>query len=122
MTKREPADALRRMRSDKEPGKLGQARDGIRLLGWRKSWQVARSTVARSYWDWRYPPPVLDWEGPGISPGRLLSRDDSSSGFTARFERADLEVLFLAPDLVRVTWHPGIDPVPYGLEKQDWLP
>src|SRR4051794_24183152 len=123
MTKREPAEALRRMRSDKEHGKLGQARDGIRLIGWRKSWQVVRSTVARSYWDWRYPPPTPDWESAGVSPGRLMAReDDTAGGFTTRFERADLEVVFLAPDLVRVTWHPGLDPVPYGIEKQQWPP
>ncbi|HEV3351985.1 MAG TPA: TIM-barrel domain-containing protein [Acidimicrobiales bacterium] len=120
MTNREPARLLRRLRPVKEPGKLRQALDGIRLLGWRKSWQVARSTAAHAFWDWRYPTPAPDWERPGTRPGRLLARDDCPDGFSARFEHAELEVRFLAPDLVRVTWHPGLDPVPYGIDPQEW--
>jgi alpha-glucosidase len=99
---------------------LHQALDGIRLLGWRKSWQVARSTVTHAYWDWRYPAPRPSWDRPGSSPGRLLNRDSCTDGFSARFERADLEVRFLAADMVRVTWHPGLDPVPYALERHEW--
>ena len=29
-------------------------------------------------------------------------------------------MIFLAPDLVRLTWEPGILPVPYALAKTDW--
>jgi alpha-glucosidase len=120
VTQREPAQLLRRLRSAREPGKLHQALDGIRLLGWRKSWQVARSTGAHAYWDWRYPVPRPDWSGPGTPPGRLVARETCPDGFTARFEHADVEVRFLASDLVRVTWHPGLDPVPYAIERNEW--
>jgi alpha-glucosidase len=50
----------------------------------------------------------------------LLNQETRPDGFTASFERADLEVRFLAADLVRVTWHPGLDPVPYALERHEW--
>jgi len=119
--KRDPANFLRRLRPATEPGNLRQALDGIRLLGWRKSWQVARSTATHGYWDWRYAPPEPDWEV-GITPGQLLGRDDRLDGFTARFEAADLEVRFLAADLVRVSWHPGRDPIPYAIEEREWPP
>jgi alpha-glucosidase (family GH31 glycosyl hydrolase) len=36
------------------------------------------------------------------------------------FEKAELEISILAPDLVRVDWFPGIPPVPYAISKQDW--
>lgn len=120
MTKREPAKLLRRLRPAKEPGKLHQALDGIRVLGPRKSWQVALSTATHAYWDWRYPAPRPTWDAPGSTPGCLLARDECPDGFNARFERADLEVRFLAADLLRVTWHPGLDPVPYAIERHDW--
>lgn len=122
MSGREPAKLLRRLRPAKEPGKVRQALDGIRLIGWRKSWQVARSTVAGAYWDWRCGPPAPDWDSPPLQPGRLLRRDDAPDGFTARFEHADLDVRILASDLVRVTWHPGLDPVPYAIDRQTWPP
>src|SRR6266487_2969645 len=73
--KRDPANFLRRLRPATEPGNLRQALDGIRLLGWRKSLQVARSTATHGYWDWRYAPPEPDWERAGTPPGRLLARD-----------------------------------------------
>ena len=119
MSRREPAKLLARLRHGEEPGKLRQAVDGIRLLGWRKAWQVVRSTVTHTYWDWRSAPPPHDWEV-GIIPGDLLARDDRPDGFTARFEGADLEVRFLAADLVRVTWRPGLDPVPCALDEREW--
>ena len=120
MTKREPARLLRRLRRAKEPGKLRQALDSIRLLGWRKSGQVLRSTVEHAYWDRRFAPPAPDWNGPGLRPGRLLAKHDTADGFTAHFEQAELEVSALGPDLVRITWHPGIDPVPYAIERDRW--
>jgi alpha-glucosidase len=120
VTKREPAQLLRRLRPATELGTLRQALDGIRLLGWRKSLQVARSTVAHGYWDWRYPMPSPDWAAPGTGPGRLLTREEGPNGFTVRFDAADLEVRHLASDLVRVTWHPGVDPVPYAIARHEW--
>ncbi len=42
------------------------------------------------------------------------------NGAHFRFEHASLELIFLAPDLVRLTWEPGSLPVPYALAKTDW--
>jgi len=53
-----------------------------------------------------------------VTPGRLLRAEVWNPGpGTARFhfERGQLEVAFLAADVVRVSWGPGTLPVPYAL-------
>ncbi|WP_026098946.1 glycoside hydrolase family 31 protein [Kamptonema formosum] len=54
------------------------------------------------------------------SPGKLLQAEPAVRGAHFYFERAELEVSFLAPDFVRVDWFPGIPPVPYGICRHDW--
>ncbi len=53
-------------------------------------------------------------------PGRLREVKTLESGALFRFEQAQLEAIFLAPDLARITWQPGSLPVAYGLAKTDW--
>lgn len=55
-----------------------------------------------------------------LQPGRLNNYDLIDSGARYYFDQAELEVMFLAPDLVRITWQPGSLPLPYLLEKTDW--
>ncbi len=55
-----------------------------------------------------------------VSPGRLERVEvwNPQPGTTQfHFERARLEVAFLAGDVVRVTWGPGPDPVPYAITE-----
>lgn len=52
--------------------------------------------------------------------GRLLGVEQTENGAHISFERAELEVRFLLPDLVRLTWQPGVLPVPYGLAREQW--
>jgi alpha-glucosidase len=60
--------------------------------------------------------------GPPQAPGRLQSSHPVQSGAIFCFERRSLEVVFLAEDLVRLSWEPGKEPVPYGLAQMDWPP
>lgn len=55
-------------------------------------------------------------------PGKLLQAKAIDRGAYFHFEQAELEIHFLAPDLVRVTWLPGVLPVPYGIARQEWNP
>jgi alpha-glucosidase len=55
-----------------------------------------------------------------IQPGELKNYDSIDSGLRFNFTHAELEVKFLAPDLVRITWGPGRLPPPYALVKTDW--
>ena len=51
----------------------------------------------------------------GRMPGRLRSVMPEASGSRLVFEEAELEVHFLAVDVVRLSWGPGLGPVPYAI-------
>lgn len=53
-------------------------------------------------------------------PGRCRGAGPLAGGAQFRFDHADLEIRFLAADLVRVTWSPGTLPIPYALAEKDW--
>ncbi len=57
-------------------------------------------------------------------PGRLLEVTSLPGGARFAFERAGLEIRFLAPDLVRLSWEPGQPPPPYAIAKNEaqWQP
>lgn len=63
------------------------------------------------------PPPATT---PWTPPGQLLKAEliDRSGYFY--FEQAELEIVFLAADLVRVHWFPGLPPIPYALARRNW--
>jgi alpha-glucosidase len=54
------------------------------------------------------------------SPGKLVSTQALKQGMQAHFEHADLELVFLAPNLLRVSWQPGLAPLPYALVDAQW--
>lgn len=54
------------------------------------------------------------------NPGKLLRAEPTNRGAQFYFEQAELEVSFLAPDLVRVDWKPGIPPIPYAIARHEW--
>ena len=49
------------------------------------------------------------------TPGRLCSVESIGHGVRCAFEEAELEVVFLTDDLVRVHWGPGPRPLPWAL-------
>lgn len=56
----------------------------------------------------------------GRSPGNLVSVNRETSGARFHFANSDLQIQFLAPDLVQVEWEPGRPVVPYARAKIDW--
>lgn len=58
--------------------------------------------------------------GPFREVGHPLEVQLLPNGAHVRFERAGLELRFLRPDLVRLTWEPGMLPLPYALVPRDW--
>jgi alpha-glucosidase len=52
--------------------------------------------------------------------GSLLEAKPTSNGGYFSFGRIELEINFLAADLVQVNWKPGVLPVPYGISRKDW--
>jgi alpha-glucosidase len=60
--------------------------------------------------------------GSSRGPGSLLEALPIHQGARFHFQAAALEVVFLAPDLVRLSWEPGLPPLPYALADQEWPP
>jgi alpha-glucosidase len=57
----------------------------------------------------------------GHMPGRLRERHPDDTGVRLVFEHAELEIRFLASDVVRLSWGPGPPPVPYGVVDVPWV-
>jgi len=75
---------------------------------------VATNSVRRQMVAWRDAfarRPLVE----GQMPGRLVRVDPDDTGARMVFEEAELEVRFLASDVVRLSWGPGPEPVSYAL-------
>ncbi len=55
-----------------------------------------------------------------LTPGKLTETIPIQGGFRLEYEYARAELVFLKPNLVRVSWEPGVPPVPYTIAKVDW--
>jgi alpha-glucosidase len=75
-------------------------------------------SFVRDWWDRKYPAPEVS--EPWQQPVKLLATEATSRGAYFRFEKAELEICFLTPDLVRINWQPGKPPIPYSIACQDW--
>lgn len=56
------------------------------------------------------------------TPGKMLRMVATDRGACFFFERSELEATFLAPDLVRIDWKPGLEPIPYSIARSEWEP
>lgn len=52
--------------------------------------------------------------------GTVTQTEPLSRGGRFSFGHLELEIWFLTPDLVRVNWSPGLAPIPYAIDRQDW--
>ncbi len=93
---------------------LSKLLKGLALAGLPNALRAVRYARVRDSLEQQFAP--LPVAGEFESPGKLL---ESRAG-QFRYERAELEAHFLADDLVRVTWTPGAEPVPYAIAKHDW--
>lgn len=55
-------------------------------------------------------------------PATIHSTESTAQGGRFHFGHLELELEFLAPDLVRVHWTPGLEPIPYAIAKSEWEP
>ncbi|MEP0914422.1 glycoside hydrolase family 31 protein [Leptolyngbya sp. GB1-A1] len=55
-------------------------------------------------------------------PGTIKAVKQTARGRHFGFGYLELEIEFLAPDLVQVQWTPGVAPVPYAIAKSEWEP
>jgi alpha-glucosidase len=101
---------------------LAKALRGIRVLGPHRALEVVLFSLEKAWLDRHYAPPRPDWASPGIPPGRRRRVIPVDGGVVVEFESARMEALFLASDLVRVTWQPGVLPVPFAIARHSWAP
>jgi alpha-glucosidase len=55
-----------------------------------------------------------------LGPGKFLKAQALQGGMKLTFENAEAELIFLSENIIRISWVPGKEPVPYTLAKTDW--
>jgi len=90
----------------------------LRFLGFSQSLLTLLSTLKRDFTAWRYRTPKS--EEPKQKPGPLRSTSKIFRGRKFEFTHASLEIHFLKPDLVCLTWGPGKKSPPYAVTDQGW--
>ncbi|MGD8848829.1 MAG: glycoside hydrolase family 31 protein [Anaerolineales bacterium] len=92
----------------------------LRFMGWETPYRAILFSLTRDRQDRGERvadrPDPLTW----VSPGSIQSYAATAHGAEFKFENAQLEILFLSSDVVRVSWQPGEPPVPYAIEENFW--
>ncbi len=92
-----------------------------RHYGLKKALPIFQFTSLRNRLDHEYRIALQSQQSSYTSqPGKLRQVKTLPNGAYFHFEHAQLELIFLAPDLVRLTWEPGILPVPYAIARSEW--
>ncbi len=90
---------------------------GLRRLGLANSLRVLQYTSYKERMDRKWAPQGTAGKGadqPPRTPGALRAAAAAPRGARFAFERAELEIVFLAQDLARLSWGPGQAPLPYA--------
>ncbi len=89
----------------------------LRLVGLRNGLRSVLYAARRDRLDARYR--ATGQDGASLRPGRLFGGEATPGGARFRFEQYELNVRFLASNLVRVVW--GVGPAAsYAVEKTEW--
>ncbi|HEY5697302.1 MAG TPA: hypothetical protein VIT01_07315, partial [Acidimicrobiales bacterium] len=100
--------------SDKEPGLIALALQGVKLVGVRGALRIATYGLWKARLDKRY---LKDRPtGPELRPGPRGEVRTESGVTSITFGDLALEVAFVDDGLVRLTWTPGSLPVPVAVE------
>ncbi len=90
----------------------------ISSTGLSLSSQAVRYTLYKTLLDRPYrhgdKPPAVQL------PEALVEVLNVTSGARFHFTNSVLEIIFLAPDLARLSWEPGSPPLPYALARTEW--
>lgn len=93
----------------------------LRFTGMLGALRIARYTKMRSWLDLSYQLEHAEEETYDVlTPGEVVGTQALPHGARFTFENAALEIVFLAPNLARLSWEPGQPPLPYALAKTEW--
>jgi alpha-glucosidase len=59
-------------------------------------------------------------EAQDITPGNALKTQPIQGGIQIDFKNANLELIFISENIIRISWTPGRPPVPCTITKNDW--
>jgi len=96
------------------------ALNAIKSIGLGTGARVSRYSLLKMLQDRNYKDPRF--QAPFNSPGSQKAIQSISSGVDIEYEYATLTIKFLTDDMVRVTWKPGLSPIPYSIAQQEWDP
>ncbi len=99
---------------------LKKLRLAARFVGFQKSLRAIQYSLLRDWHDQARPAPGQP--APPSTPGKLLETNSTATGGVYKFQNSRLEIRFLAPDLVRITWGSAPQPPFYALHRTDWDP
>ena len=78
----------------------------LRWAGMSQILKILGYTLRRGRLDRQFLQRLKDTQNDSpLTPGRLLKNEPIPSGARFEFENANLEVIFLAPDLARIAWY-----------------
>ncbi len=93
----------------------------IRSSGVQHAFRILKFTISRQQLDQSYQRKLqIHNQFPHELPGAFLDQSPINRGAKFKFENACLEVQFLTHDMARLTWQPGLLPVPYAIDQQVW--
>lgn len=90
----------------------------LRSLGLRGVPDIIRTDQKKNRQDRQFERNLPD-QGPN-QPGKLLEARLEGNALLARYTSASLEAVYLADNLLRLTWQPGKLPIPYAIARSDW--
>jgi alpha-glucosidase len=93
---------------------------GLFSIGLRTALQTVQFTREKRALDASYQ--AAHDKKPELKIGEFISAQPIPEGKRFAYENAELEIRFLKEDLIRVTWSPGQEPLPYALERVEWDP
>lgn len=99
---------------------LAEIFQNLSNFGFQKTIQILQYTFLRDRLNRNY----RRLKGKGtenfrLEPGNYSTAETRFSGVDIIYENAKLQIKFLTTDMVRITWTPGVEPVPYAISKQD---
>lgn len=98
------------------------ALNALRSFGLGTAGRVVRYAIFRDKLNRKYKLA----RGSVMNPGLIVHTRLLPSGAQFQYEHAEMEIVFLAPNLARITWqlsdHPLPLPAPYALARMDWPP
>lgn len=92
----------------------------LERVGWANTLRFVLSSARKDWLERRYRKEAGQAEP--LPPGELLSAAPIPGGARLRFRSAEVEIVFLAADLARLSWEPGEAPPPYAIAREDWPP